>query len=418
MSEAKGGSVLGDRRYAAEMDALQRFGRIEKDAQLGDAQAQFRVANAYVEGTDHVAQDPRRAAHWFRRAAEQGHLESQCRLAAHYAEGLGVPRDPFEAAGWYRRAAEAGFADAQCALGSLYARGQGVNVDRVEALRWWGLAADQGHVQSCVNLGVSHYFGRGVPRDAELAFAFYSKAVERGTADARGYADALCSVAHMLCDGIGVARDPVMGARHYRRAAELGNGSAQFALGKIYLETAELEGDREQARQWLTLAAEQGDSEARRLLGELDTLDRRRAAIPDEASARMASAGAQDPAAQFLLGQRLATGDGVARNDTEAVRWLALAADRGHVPAQHALGRMIDAGRGVQRNLDEVVRLYRVAAGAGHADAQYDLGLLHERGEGVPRNLSIAKAWYRKAASRGHLKALRKLEKRGWWQFW
>jgi len=89
MSEAKGGSLLGDRRYAAEMDALQRFGRMEKDAQLGDAQAQFRVANAYVEGTAHVTPDAKRAAHWFRRAAEQGHQESQCRLAAHYADGLG-----------------------------------------------------------------------------------------------------------------------------------------------------------------------------------------------------------------------------------------------------------------------------------------------------------------------------------------
>ncbi|WP_051943989.1 MULTISPECIES: tetratricopeptide repeat protein [Luteibacter] len=418
MSEAKGGSLLGDRRYAAEMDALQRFGRMEKDAQLGDAQAQFRVANAYVEGTAHVTPDAKRAAHWFRRAAEQGHQESQCRLAAHYADGLGVSRDPFEAAGWYRRAAEAGFADAQCALGSLYARGQGVNVDRAESLRWWGLAADQGHVQACVNLGVSHYFGRGVPRDAELAFTYYSKAVERGQPGAVGYADALCSVAHMLRDGIGVARDPVMGARQYRRAAELGSANAQFELGKIYLETSDLDSDREQARLWLGKAAEQGDGEARRLLDELIASDDRRAVVQDAGGARPASAGSHDAASQFLLGQRLAAGDGVARNDTEAVRWLTLAAERGHTGAQFALARMVEGGRGVERNPDEMVRLYRSAANAGHADAQFELGVLHEHGDAVPANLAIARAWYRKAAARGHLKALRKLEKRQWWQFW
>ncbi|MET4676273.1 SEL1-like repeat protein [Luteibacter sp. ME-Dv--P-043b] len=419
MSEARGGSLLGDRRYAAEMDALQRFGRMEKEAQLGDPAAQFRVAQAYVDGTAHVTPDARRAAQWFRRAADQGHLDAQCRLAAHYADGLGVPHDPAEAAGWYRRAAEAGSAEAQCAMGSLHARGQGVATDRGESLRWWGLAADQGHVQACVNLGVSHYFGRGVPRDAELAFAYYSKAIDRGQSDARGYADALCSVAHMLCDGIGVACDPVMGARHYRRAAELGNASAQFALGRIYLETSHLDTDRDQARHWLGRAADQGDSEARRLLDEMDAAERQRAAAADAGAPRPAVAGAaQDAAAQFALGQRLAAGDGVGRNEPEAVRWLGLAAERGHTGAQYALARMIDGGRGVPRDVDAMLRWYRLAAGAGHADAQFELGLLHENGDGVPPSLAIARAWYRKAAARGHLKALRRLERRAWWRFW
>lgn len=419
MSEARGGSPLGDRRYAAEMDALQRFGRMEKEAQLGDVLAQFRVGQAYVEGTAHVTPDARRAAQWFRRAADQGHMEAQCRLAAHYTDGLGVPHDPVEAAAWYRRAAEAGSAEAQCAMGSLCARGQGVAMDRRESLRWWGLAADQGHVQACVNLGVSHYFGRGVPRDAELAFAYYSKAVDRGQSDARGYADALCSVAHMLCDGIGVARDPVMGTRRYRRAAELGNASAQFTLGRLYLETSHLDGDRAHARHWLGRAADQGDSEARRLLDEMDTADRQRAAAQDTGVfAPMAAGAQQDAAAQFALGQRLAAGDGVARNEPEAVRWLALAAERGHTVAQYTLARMIDGGRGVPRDVDEMLRWYRTAANAGHAEAQFELGLLHENGDGIPPSLAIARAWYRKAAARGHLRALRRLEKRAWWRFW
>jgi TPR repeat protein len=294
---------------------------------------------------------------------------------------------------------------------------QGVDADRAEALRWWGLAADQGHVQACVNLGVSHYFGRGVPRDAELAFAFYSKAVERGSPDARGYADALCSLAHMYGDGIGVARDPAMGTHHYRRAAELGNGIAQFALGKMYLEASALPADREQARVWLGRAAAQGDGEARQRLEDLEAM-LLAPVEPAEEGGHAVPVGPQDAASQFLLGQRLATGDGVARNDREAVRWLALAADRSHVAAQFALARMIDGGRGVPRNIEEVVRLYRMAAGQGHVDAQFELGYLHERGDGVPRNKAIARAWYRKAANRGHLKALRKLEKRGWWQFW
>jgi TPR repeat protein len=195
----------------------------------------------------------------------------------------------------------------------------------------------------------------------------------------------------------------------------MGNGIAQFTLGKQYLDASGQPEDREQARYWLGLAAAQGDGEA---LRHLTALDAEVAATPEPTAEQLTELGPQDAAGQFLLGQRLASGDGVAQSDRDAVRWLALAADRGHVAAQYALSQMIHGGRGLSRNIEEVVRLLRSAAGAGHADAQFELGVLHERGDGVPRNQAIARAWFRKAAVRGHLKALRKLEKRVWWKVW
>ena len=41
-------------------------------AEQGDADAQLRLGEMYVRGED-VPQDYAKAAHWFRRAAEQGH---------------------------------------------------------------------------------------------------------------------------------------------------------------------------------------------------------------------------------------------------------------------------------------------------------------------------------------------------------
>ncbi|KAG9609850.1 hypothetical protein KCV01_g3529, partial [Aureobasidium melanogenum] len=171
--------------------------------------------------------------------------------------------------------------------------------------------------------------------------------------------------------------------------------------------------DRQQARHWLGLAAAQGDNEAGLRLASLD-------AVPEDAVApeRIARLGPQDAEGQFDLGRRLSTGDGVARNDPEAVRWLAQAADRDHAGAQCLLAQMIDGGRGVPRNVEEVLRLYRLAATQGLPEAQYELGRFHEAGDGVPRNLSVARAWYRKAAARGHLKAMRRLEPRPWWKLW
>ena len=54
-----------------------------------------------------------------------------------------------------------------------------------------------------------------------------------------------------------------------------------------------------------------------------------------------------DAAAQNALGLRYATGEGVALNESEAVRWFTMAAEQGNVPAQSKLGSIYFSGRGV-----------------------------------------------------------------------
>ena len=71
-----------------------------------------------------------------------------------------------------------------------------------------------------------------------------------------------------------------------------------------------------------------------------------------------------DAEAQYKLGLRYGTGEGVPQDDAEAVRWLCLAADQ------------------------------------GFASAQYNLGLKYDTGEGVPQNDVTAHMWFNLAASR------------------
>ena len=54
-----------------------------------------------------------------------------------------------------------------------------------------------------------------------------------------------------------------------------------------------------------------------------------------------------DAAAQYSLGNTYRRGQGVARDDAEAVRWYRKAADQGNASAQYLLGVMYDGGRGV-----------------------------------------------------------------------
>ncbi len=56
-----------------------------------------------------------------------------------------MPQDLREAGKWLRKAAEQGHADSQYILGLMYALGKGMPDDYVEAYVWWNLAAAQGH---------------------------------------------------------------------------------------------------------------------------------------------------------------------------------------------------------------------------------------------------------------------------------
>jgi hypothetical protein len=61
----------------------------------------------YLEG-ECTEKDGKKAAAWFRKAAEQGLAGSQTTLAMMYEEGRGVEKDLEEAKRWYRMA---GFED-------------------------------------------------------------------------------------------------------------------------------------------------------------------------------------------------------------------------------------------------------------------------------------------------------------------
>ena len=61
-----------------------------------------------------------------------------------YDQGEGVPQDDKAAAHWYRRAAEQGHAKAQLNLGGMYYEGKGVPKDYVYAHMWVSIAISNG----------------------------------------------------------------------------------------------------------------------------------------------------------------------------------------------------------------------------------------------------------------------------------
>lgn len=120
--------------------------------------------------------------------------------------------------------AEQGMADAQANVGWLYQGGLGVGVDYAKAREWYERAAANGHAVAINNLGVLYEHGWGVALDLKRAVA------------------------------------------NYQRSAELGYRFAQFNLGRAYLDGVGVSKDSALAKHWLTLAAEQGVTQAAAML--------------------------------------------------------------------------------------------------------------------------------------------------------
>ena len=122
--------------------------------------------------------------------------------------------------------------------------------------------------------------------------------------------------------------------------------------------------------------------------GEIESIDRK-------------AAEQGDAAAQNRLGYRYTMGNGVAKDDKEAVKWYRKAAEQGYAPAQNSLGFSYLKGNGVEKNAAEAVKWFRKAAEQGYAKAQCQLGFCYARGKGVTRDTEEALKWLRKAAEQG-----------------
>jgi len=112
-----------------------------------------------------------------------------------------------------------------------------------------------------------------------------------------------------------------------------------------------------------------------------------------------------DAKAQYALGLAYAAGQGVAKDDAEAVRWYRKAAEQGDAQAQNKLGNAYNKGEGVAKDETEAVRWYRKAVEQGYANAECNLGMAYATGHGVAKDDAEAVRWFRKAADQGFAQA-------------
>jgi TPR repeat protein len=121
------------------------------------------------------------------------------------------------------------------------------------------------------------------------------------------------------------------------------------------------------------------------------------------------AAALDDPAGEYSLGEMYLTGRGVELNRQEGAKWIRLAAEAGDPRAQFNLAAMYAEGTGVTKNDHDAAAWMRKAAEQGFAAGQFGLGSMYAHGKGVPENAEEAARWYRKAAEQGDLAAINNL---------
>lgn len=109
-----------------------------------------------------------------------------------------------------------------------------------------------------------------------------------------------------------------------------------------------------------------------------------------------------DADAQFELGLRLVTGEGVKENVEEGVKFIEKAAKQKHLRAQHVMGTLYEEGKGVKRDPAKSAEWYRSAADLGFALSQHSLAVLYDDGRGVKQDVAKAAEWFKKAADQGN----------------
>ena len=145
-------------------------------AQAGNAKAQFSLGLLHEKGMIPSASPDAaqaQAMEWYEKAAGQGYVPAQFRLALLLQANGG---DRSRIADLYEAAANQGMAEAQYNLSLILDRDGKLE----EAARWMDMAAKQGLARAMRRMGILHLEGRGLPQDVVEAWIWLVRAVGAG----------------------------------------------------------------------------------------------------------------------------------------------------------------------------------------------------------------------------------------------
>lgn len=166
----------------------------KKAANMGSINAQYDLGCFYLNSTGLTPVDYNKSHEYFLKAAEQGHTESQYRVAENYYYGMGT------------------------------------NIDVKEAFRWWEKAAELGHGESLYEAGVCLFYGEVGYVDQKRAFNYLYKAAQHNITN---ISITQCIIGQCYLNGWGVEQNKNEGIRWLQIAAKNNNEDAVKFLQEL-----------------------------------------------------------------------------------------------------------------------------------------------------------------------------------------
>lgn len=361
-----------------KLSASQGAELLSHAAALGDATAQYYLANLYRTGRGVGERDAQASFNWLLAAAEQQHLQAQYELSLAYSQGLGTEADTAEAMTWMKRAAENGHASAQYSLAIALESAEGTDKDTSGAMTWYRRAAESGLLAAQRDLGTHYLKGDIVAHNTTEGLRWLHAAARAGEAGA------MANLGYAYATGLGVARDDSQAAQWYNRASEYGLGRAMTALAALHEAGRGVSQDMERAIALYRRALETPDrGPAAVRLGQLAGRGVLEGRVAPHKAVPWALAAARD-------------------GDETAGEWLSRQAAADVRPALGALAVLYLES---PDRMTEGVQFLQRAAQAGDPDAQVRLGRMHMQGELVPLDYVVAHKWFNIAATFGHPEA-------------
>ena len=251
-------------------------------------------------------------------SADQDLTLAECMVGNFYHNGYGTNKDEELSMKYYMKAAMKGHSVAQYNLGLHYEDGFGVTIDTVEAVRWYLMSASQGYISAQNSLGRCYEHNIGVIKDYSQCFYWYKKSADRGDTHAR------------------------------------------YVVGWCYLFGKGVEKNEEESIKWLKLSADKGQTSAQYFLGDYYIRCSNELQQNEGYELIRKSAENKCPQAQYSLGLQYYCGDRVPVDETEAIKWMKLSAEKGgYWKAMFFIGKCYHYGRfNLQRNHNESFELF------------------------------------------------------------
>lgn len=308
-----GGEISPDNEMA--------FKLFQQAADRGRSDAMFELYRSYMQGRG-IARDDDKATNWLAKAINAGGPNGREHFAALLNDIGGVQ--------CYRQAADLGWTNAMFHLGRCYLSGEIVEQDENLGLEFIRKAADLGESDALTSLAYLYAEGIGEPRDEhDRPMELLQRSLKSNSWQEERYSSEIVyvriqgvyhEVIFRFATGLGIERDPIAASQWYCRAASFdprtysledkikeipldawarssqwrspsdwGKESDEFLpvlysylkacrkdpnalmqLGNMYRMGQDVPKDAMRAWQWLSLASQNGSSEARAKIPELE----------------------------------------------------------------------------------------------------------------------------------------------------